>query len=796
MVTARLLEGLNEAQREVVLHGEGPLLVVAGPGSGKTRVITHRLAYLMDRGVRPSHLLALTFTNKAAGEMRRRVEELAGHGGVWIGTFHSFCARLLRWYASLAGLGDNFSIYDRDDSLSALRQVLKELGPDFRSVRPSHALAQISRCKRELLTPEEYRQRCLTDFRADSALAEIYEAYQRRLRIANSVDFDDLLLLVVKLLAENEPIRTELDDRFQFIMVDEYQDTNAAQFEIIRLLSSRFRHVAVTGDPDQSIYGWRGADVKNILEFRRSYPDAKMVRLEQNYRSTPTILRVADCLIAHNAQRLDKSLVTERAEGPPVRLDRFPTPADEADAIAARIAATVHRGRYRPRDIAIFYRANHLSRVLEQALRRTGVPYQIVRGTEFFQRAEIKDMVAYLQLIYNQRCDEAFKRIVNVPTRGIGKTTVTRLTAFAADHGLSLLEAARAADRIDSLGKRAQQALQRFVDLMDELSRADTGKVRTLLEAVAERTGYLKSLEDSSDEEDQSRAANVHELIDDAGEFDEQCALMETDESPLELFLQHAALASDQDGLEESRDAVSLMTLHASKGLEFPVVFIVGLEQGILPHDRSLQSEQPHALEEERRLFFVGITRAQDELYLSLAAARGFGERRQPAVPSQFLQELPLEELQRSGLSGSLASLEWEEATEDTDADNGDWERSLDWDDESRQTPSVRRNPRPRSKVQISADAIRPASAWESADSMPAAGVQEGRSEQREEEGLEQGAVVTHPDYGLGKIVHCDGKGKNKTVRVQFVQETDPRSFRAAFAPLTVIRRSATERES
>ncbi len=794
----KVLEGLNPQQREAVLHHEGPLLVLAGPGSGKTRVITHRLAYLMTQGVRPSHLLALTFTNKAAGEMRRRVEQLVGHSGVLVATFHGFCARLLRWYASLAGLQENFSIYDRDDSVSLVKQIIKQGGSKFEGMRAAEVLAAISNCKQALWTPEEYQQHCQQDFSGDMLLGEIYADYQQRLQLSNAVDFDDLLFHVARLLAENSTLRARLDARFQFILVDEYQDTNSAQFQIVRHLAGDYPHIMATGDPDQSIYGWRGATIQNILDFRRHYPGAKQIRLEQNYRSTPNILRVADHLISYNSQRLEKTLRTDRAEGRPIRLIRFPEGSDEADAIAGKIATAIETGRRRPRDFAVFYRTNYLSRSIEQSLRRYRIPYQIVRGTEFYQRMEIKTMVAYLQLIHNPEHDEAFKRVVNVPARAIGKTTVNRLIQFATDKRLSLMEAARRAEQIDSLGKRARGALLQFVALIDGLSRCGTEEVHELLREVAGRTGYLAKFEESGSEEDTARAENIHELIEDASQFDAEYQAEIEESSPLEAFLQNVALTSDQDGMRDKEDVVSLMTLHAAKGLEFPEVFIVAVEEGVLPHARSRDTDVA-AVEEERRLLFVGITRAMDELQISFTRHRGFGGWDRDAVPSSFLRELPLEELERHGidmhfsradeedefaLADEFASRdEFAQADEIPAADESTFEDDAEFEDDADEWEP---EPERKSKRPVSRGGVIPASRMDGAsaadDRLPVDEVDLGR-----------GTIVTHPEHGVGTVVGGGGSGRNATVEIRFAGESSTRSFRVAFAPLTVVRSGRKE---
>ena len=628
-----LLTGLTAAQREAVTHFEGPLLILAGPGSGKTRVVTHRVAWLLQQGVPGRHVLALTFTNKAADEMSRRIERLADDPSVWVGTFHRFCARLLRKYAPLVGLQENYTIYDMGDSLRALRHAIGRTKIDVERFTPEAVAKSISWAKNNLILADQYQPR--PGHVLGRVIREIYPVYQRHLATSNAVDFDDLLLHVATILRDNPEVRASLDERYQFILLDEYQDTNLAQYAIARALSVDHPNLAVTGDPDQSIYGWRGANLNNILEFERDYPKVNVVRLEQNYRSTQRILRVAAELIGHNVRRKEKGLFTENGPGAPVRLATYATQKDEAEGIAGRMAAEIHAGRRRPRDYAIFYRVNALSRAIEFAMRDFGVPYQMVNGLEFFQRKEIKDVLAYLQLLNNPRDEVALRRVINTPRRGIGKTTIERLSDHAVRHGLSLLDSVRHADQVRSIGRRAAGLLGQFAALYDRLAAAVGRPIEELLGLVLNETGYQRLLRESEDEEDQERLANIEELLTVARDFDER----REGAGQLEAFLEETCLVNDTDAWETDADRVTLMTLHASKGLEFPVVYLTAVEEGLLPHERS--REHPEQLEEERRLMFVGVTRAQQELQISTARYRDFRGQRKLTIPSSFLMELP-----------------------------------------------------------------------------------------------------------------------------------------------------------
>ncbi|MEI6506774.1 MAG: 3'-5' exonuclease, partial [Planctomycetota bacterium] len=565
-------------------------------------------------------------------------EVLAPGAPVWMSTFHRFCSRMLRQYAPLVGLHENYTIYDTSDSRQVLKRTLEQLDIDANLYTPERIASAISWAKNNLIPSDKYEPRPGNPL--GSIVARVYPAYQARLLSSSAVDFDDLLLHVALLLKESPETRRTLDERFQYILVDEYQDTNLAQYTIARALSIDAPNLAVTGDPDQSIYGWRGANLSNILDFEKDYPDVRVVKLERNYRSTKRILRVADHLINYNQRRKKKGLYTENDEGQAVRLLAYNTQRDEAESIATAIATEIRAGRRRPRDFAIFYRVNALSRSIEFALRDEGIPYQMVNGLEFYQRREIKDVLAYLHLLNNPRDDVSLLRVINNPPRSIGKSTINRIADHAAVRGLSLLHAARESGMIESLNKRAAVAVAQFVSLYDRLSLLTNAPVEEIMGHVLTGSGYKQALQHSEDEEDQERLANIEELLSAARQFDER----HPGDGALEAFLEEACLVNDVDAWEADDDRVTMMTLHASKGLEFPVVFIVALEDGLLPHERS--RDIPDMLEEERRLLFVGITRAREELQLSLATNREFRGQRRWTVPSQFLMELPRGEMQ------------------------------------------------------------------------------------------------------------------------------------------------------
>ncbi|MCE5267086.1 MAG: UvrD-helicase domain-containing protein [Planctomycetaceae bacterium] len=739
-----LLEGLTDAQREAVTHFEGPLLILAGPGSGKTRVVTHRVAWLLSQGVPGREVLALTFTNKAADEMAGRIERLAGDPSVWVGTFHRFCARLLRKYASLVGLRENFTIYDTDDSLRALRQALGRLPIPADRFTPESIAKGISWAKNNLILSDKYQPRL--GHALGNVIQQAYPAYQKQLASSNAADFDDLLLHVATLLRENPEVRAALDERYRFVLVDEYQDTNLAQYAIARALSVDYPNLAVTGDPDQSIYGWRGANLNNILEFERDYPAVHVVRLEQNYRSTQRILQVAARLIAHNKLRKQKDLFTYNSPGAPVRLVTYATQKDEAEGIAAQIATEVRAGRRRPRDFAVFYRVNALSRALEFAFRDQGIPYQLVNGLEFFDRKEIKDVLAYLHLICNPHDEIALLRIINTPPRGIGRTTIGRVSDYAAQHGLTMLEAARQARDIPSLGRRPAGQLAQFVALFDRLAAAVQQPVEEIVGLVLSETGYQKQLKDSEDEEDLQRLANIEELLTVARDFDERRG----EAGGIEAFLEETCLVNDTDAWEAEADRVTLMTLHASKGLEFPVVFLMAVEEGLLPHERS--QEHPEQLEEERRLMFVGITRAQQELQISTARYRDFRGQRKLTIPSSFLMELPREEMELK--SGGTETFEEQhvdvEIFEDCDGGHDEWcDVPTPEPAEKRETVAGLAK-----KIHLTT-----AAALANGGSAPPA----------ETDAFCQGLLVVHAEFGLGRIVALSGNGVGREATIDFL---------------------------
>ncbi|MDR1958083.1 MAG: UvrD-helicase domain-containing protein [Planctomycetaceae bacterium] len=639
-MNSSLLEGLNASQREAVTHQDGPLLVLAGPGSGKTRVVTHRVAWLLHHGVYPSQVLALTFTNKAAEEMKIRLETLVPNTRIWIGTFHKFCSWILRQNAPLAGLERNFTIYDTDESKKLLDGILGSIRLPA-GVNSGQIAAAISSAKNKLVLPPQYKPK--EGHLLGSIVEDVYPAYQDALKRANAVDFDDLLLHIAVMLRSHEEVRDALDNRFRYILVDEYQDTNLAQYSIARSLSMNYRNLAVTGDPDQSIYGWRGADIRNILDFEKDFEEVKTIRLEENYRSTKRILEAAAALISYNVHRKKKDLFTENPEGVPVRVLRYENQHEEADHIAREIAQEIAAGKRRPKDYAVFYRMNALSRNFEHALRREKVPFQLVRGLEFFNRKEIKDLVAYLQLLENPRDTISFLRIINEPRRGIGKTTLERI-ALHADHlGTSLFEASRDVNRIPGISARVKRSVLDFVTMFDRFHRSYDGTVENTLRQILDATQYDAQFNGSDDEEDQQRLANIEELVTEAREFDkryrENPEENPSGESPLRVFLEQVALASDVDAWDDQGDRVSLMTLHAAKGLEFPVVYMIAVEEGIIPHDRSSGNDMQ--LEEERRLMFVGITRAEEELRLSRTQYREFRGNYSVSILSRFLLELP-----------------------------------------------------------------------------------------------------------------------------------------------------------
>ncbi len=631
-----LLDNLTKPQHAAVSHVDGPLLVLAGAGSGKTRVITRRAAHIARTVARPDQVLAITFTNRAAGEMRERIGALGAGRRMWVCTFHSLCVRLLRAYGHAIGISPNFSIFDDADSRALVRKAIESCDLSSDNWQPRTLLNAISSAKTQILSPGEYAARAY-DF-TEKSVARVYAEYQRMLTEQNACDFDDLLMHTAKMLGDHDAIRLELADRFRYLLIDEYQDTNHAQYLIATRLAETHRNICATGDPDQSIYAWRGADISNILDFEADYPDATVVRLEQNFRSTGAILSAASTLIAANERRKHKDLWTDGERGPSVRIWTCEDEQLEAQRIAADVAAYCQEGG-RPGDMAVFYRVNALTRVLEDAFRKAGVAYQIARGVEFYARKEIKDVLSYLRLIANPADETAVLRAINTPARGIGKTTIGRLQAAARAGEITLDEAVATAGDNAELKTAAKKRIGVFAELVQTLRRLPASPVCSVVEAVVKESGIEKSLSNSADM-DNEPLENVYELITAARQYDQ-----ENPDGSLIEWLQQISLVSDLDAIEMNGGAVTFMTLHAAKGLEFPVVYIVGLEEGLLPHRRTL-SEDASAVEEERRLTFVGITRAMQRLTLSHAnyrMVRGITER---TVASRFVRELPADELE------------------------------------------------------------------------------------------------------------------------------------------------------
>lgn len=628
--------GLNPQQAEAVINTEGPMLIMAGAGSGKTKVLTCRVANLLQKGVRPYRILAITFTNKAAAEMRERVNNMSGPAAkdVWLFTFHAFCARFLRMEIDkLPGYGGNFAIYDTADSQNLIKQILKEMNLDDKRFQPSGILSRISNAKNALQDAAAFARQA-GDF-YEQKVADIYSRYEQKLQLNNALDFDDLLMLSIKLLQENKEVREKYQDRFDYLLVDEYQDTNHAQYLLTKFLAAKHRNICVVGDADQSIYGWRGADIQNILDFEKDYPDAKVIKLEQNYRSTQIILDAANAVIENNTGRKPKNLWTENKSGADIIYFQAVDERDEARFVIEQLQNLQRTENKKLGDMAILYRTNTQSRIFEEMLIKSGISYNMVGGLKFYERKEIKDIIAYLRVIFNPADSLSLLRIINVPKRGIGDASLAKIQAYAAANNVSLFEAVSNAAAIDGLSSRFVSKLDDLAGIIFELMNlANEAPVEDLIDRVLRDTGYLEELENERTPQAQSRIDNLHELISVAQEF-----AASEEENNLENFLAHVALVSDIDDTELGEDAITLMTLHSSKGLEFPVVFLVGMEEGLFPHARTLMDETE--IEEERRLCYVGITRAKEKLFLSSTKMRTIYGNTVTYPPSRFLQEIP-----------------------------------------------------------------------------------------------------------------------------------------------------------
>src|SRR5215211_1848136 len=629
-------DGLNPDQLDAVVHGDGPLLVVAGAGSGKTRVLTHRIGHLINQeGVSPFRILAITFTNKAADEMRQRVEALVGPVAkkMWVSTFHSACVRILRRDASRLGYPSNFSIYDQSDAERLTGYVIRDLGLDPKKFTSRGVHATISAAKNDLVRVDEYAAKAGSIF--ERKIADIYREYQARLEKAGAMDFDDLLTVTVRVFQTCPDVLAHYQERFEHILVDEYQDTNRAQNEIVLLLAAGHRNITVVGDSDQSIYRWRGADMRNILEFEQAFPDVTTILLEQNYLSTQTILDAANAVIENNASRKPKQLWTEAGRGDRIVRYHADDEGDEAQWVAHTVADLHDGGDHRWGDVAVFYRTNAQSRVVEEALMRSGIPYRVVGGTKFYDRREVKDALSYIRAVVNPADEVSVKRVLNVPKRGVGDTTVGRLDVWANAHGVTFMESLRPADDA-GVGTASQRGIRQFLELVDQLVALVPIGPGEVLQAALEHSGYLDELEAEHTVESAGRLENLGELVGSAREF-----------QTVDEFLEQIALVADTDQIEDDDSKVTLMTLHSAKGLEFPVVFLVGAEEGVFPHIRALT--EPEELEEERRLAYVGITRARQRLYLSHAWSRTLFGSTQYNPPSRFLDEIPVELVEHMG---------------------------------------------------------------------------------------------------------------------------------------------------
>lgn len=649
-----IYDTLNQRQQEAVFCTEGPLLVLAGAGSGKTRVLTHRAAYLIEeKGVNPWNIMAITFTNKAAGEMRERIDSLVGFGSesIWVSTFHSSCVRILRRHIEYLGYDSNFTIYDTDDQKTLMKQVFKKLDIDTKQYKERVVMGYISSAKDELITPEEFLLNAGDDFR-QKKIGMIYKEYQSGLKKNNALDFDDLIVKTVELFKNNPDVLNYYQERFKYIMVDEYQDTNYAQFRLVSLLAGKYKNLCVVGDDDQSIYKFRGADIKNILGFEQSFPGARVIKLEQNYRSTGNILNAANEVIRHNKGRKDKTLWTANEEGGLVKFRQFDSAEEEADAIASGLSGEGRSWK----DMAVLYRTNAQSRLLEERCIKYNIPYRLVGGVNFYQRKEIKDILAYLKTISNGVDDLAVIRIINVPKRGIGATTVTRVTSFASEHDLRFYQALREARQIPSIGKAADK-IQKFTEEIEKFRRMNQNgsTMKELIEEILESTGYKKELEAEGEIEFQTRMENIEELINKAVSYWEE---NEAEGATLSGFLEEVALVADIDRMDENEERVTLMTLHSAKGLEFPVVYLAGMEDGLFPSMMSINSDDKTDIEEERRLCYVGITRAMEKLTMTGARLRMVNGETRYSKMSRFVEEIPDYLLEQQKLEPRLSG--WE----------------------------------------------------------------------------------------------------------------------------------------
>ena len=757
-----IYDTLNPMQKEAVLHTEGPLLVLAGAGSGKTRVLTHRIAYLIEeKGVNPWNILAITFTNKAAGEMRERVDRLVGFGAdsIWVSTFHSTCVRILRRHIESLGYTTNFTIYDSDDQKTLMRQVLKSLDLDPKVYKDRAMLGIISTSKNELISAAEFEAGSNGDFR-QKKVASVYKEYQSRLKKNNALDFDDLIMKTVQLFESNAEVLNYYQERFKYILVDEYQDTNTAQFKLVSLLAGKYRNLCVVGDDDQSIYKFRGANIENILNFEKAYPGAMVIKLEQNYRSSQNILNAANEVIRHNRGRKDKTLWTANEEGPLVLFKQFDNASEEAEAIVRDILNSP--ADYQ--DCAVLYRTNAQSRLIEEKCLKHNVPYRMVGGVNFYQRKEIKDVLAYLKTIANGRDDLSALRIINVPKRGIGATSLSRIQAFASEHGFGIYDAFCRAKAVPGLGKAAEKVLGFTAQIEDFRGRIqeEAYSIHDLIEDVLDETGYLKELEAEGEIEYQTRLENIEELINKAVSFEG-----EHEHSDLSEFLEEVALVADVDRMDDSENRVTLMTLHSAKGLEFPRVYLSGMEDGLFPSMMSISSDDKEDVEEERRLCYVGITRAQKFLMMTAARQRMVnGETRYSKV-SRFVDEIPGHLLDSEKLEPRLSS-----GRSSSDFDDS----ALPWGKPSMRSAGI--------------SSFGPGNnAYASKTAQPATKPGFGKAftvEKTDSLNYKEGDRVSHIKFGEGQVMEIKDGGRDYEVTVNFDKAGVKKMF-ASFAKLKLL---------
>jgi len=761
-----IYDTLNREQKEAVLHTEGPLLLLAGAGSGKTRVLTHRIAYLIDEmGVNPWNILAITFTNKAAQEMRERVDNIVGFGAdqVWVATFHATCVRILRRYIDHLGFDNNFTIYDTDDQKAVMKDICKRFEIDTKQLKERTLLSAISSAKDELISPLEYELQAMGDFHK-KRIASVYKEYQAVLKRNNALDFDDILVKTVELFKNSPEVLNQYQNRFRYIMVDEYQDTNTAQFELIRLLAEKHRNLCVVGDDDQSIYKFRGANIRNILDYEKVYPDAKVIKLEQNYRSTQNILDAANAVIRNNIGRKDKALWTEKESGSKVHYRPFDNAFEEAEFVAYDIASKVRSGRCSYGDCAILYRTNAQSRLLEERFVLAGLPYNVIGGTNFYARQEIKDVLAYLKTIDNGRDDLAVKRILNVPKRGIGAASISKVQDYAEMKGISFYDALKEGERIVSLGK-AYTKIQPFVTMIQNFrTKAEYYGIEDLVRDVVEVIGYKEYLQSlgEEDEKTEERIANVEEL------FSKAVAYEQThDEPSLSDFLEEIALVSDVDNMDDKNDRIRLMTLHSAKGLEFPHVYLTGMEDGLFPSYMSITADDRAELEEERRLAYVGITRAKEELTLTYAQARMIRGETQYNAVSRFVREIP------ESLMDNRVSVKKR------------------WGEESRREEIIRQveemidfRPKAVLKSKVTAQPVKPFIAQGIGDLNRVAGIKRGADLEKDTSlDYGKGDRVHHMKYGEGTVLELTREPRDYKVTVLF-DRAGQKIMYASFAKL------------